>query len=85
MQFSEGKEKQEQNKEGAKEILWLIQPFTIIIIKKICCGARWKKLINKIAVKKTKVKRWKRGVWLTVTAFHLVCHNISDPKYLNIT
>lgn len=43
MQFSEGKEKQEQNKEGAKEILWLIQPFTIIIIKKNLLWGQMKK------------------------------------------
>lgn len=29
MEFSEGREKQEQNEEGAVKILWLIQPFTI--------------------------------------------------------
>lgn len=40
MQFSEGKEKQEQIEESTVEILLLIQPLRIK--KKFCCGARWK-------------------------------------------
>lgn len=82
MQFSEGKEKQEQIEESTVEILLLIQPFRI---KTNSAVVPDEKQINKIAVKKTKVKRWRRGVWLTVTAFHLVHHYISDPKFLNVT